>query len=441
MSNTPAAAVEETIGRRLKRLRLARGLSQRELAAPGVSYAYISRIEAGTRQPSVKALRRLAGKLGVSAAYLETGSELDSAGELELRLTDLELAVRLGATAGAEEQLEAILAEALAAGDAEAAARARLSLALLAREAGSFERVIELLEAAMDGARFAPVDRPDVCANLGHAYAQMGKPELAAGLYRHCIETVRSWDGSASLEARYASLLGYALGESGDLIGAEEALRHALDRARDTEDPYTRVRLYWSLARFAHAENRPALALSNARRAIALLEATEDTLNLARAHALAASIVLTRGDAAAAERHLDEAAALFGAAPSLADSVMLRVRRAQLAALRGNGANAVPLAREALAAIGDRLPGERGAALLALADGLALEGAVDEADGAYAQAVGLLEERGQWREATQARRAWARLLRGAGRERQALDVLDRAAELGLRTAPADAVRS
>ncbi len=47
----------ESIGERLRRLRLERGLSQRELSSPGVSYAYISRIEAGARRPSVKALR------------------------------------------------------------------------------------------------------------------------------------------------------------------------------------------------------------------------------------------------------------------------------------------------------------------------------------------------------------------------------------------------
>src|SRR4051794_41936074 len=74
---SPAAG--ETIGERLKRLRLERGLSQRELAAPGVSYAYISRIEAGTRQPSVKALRRLASELRGSAGYPETGPRLGSA--------------------------------------------------------------------------------------------------------------------------------------------------------------------------------------------------------------------------------------------------------------------------------------------------------------------------------------------------------------------------
>src|SRR6476660_5597143 len=67
-----SSAAGETIGQRLKRLRLERGLSQRELSSQGVSYAYISRIEAGTRQPSVKALRMLARKLNVSVEYLET---------------------------------------------------------------------------------------------------------------------------------------------------------------------------------------------------------------------------------------------------------------------------------------------------------------------------------------------------------------------------------
>src|SRR5216110_2881960 len=98
-------AVGETIGQRLKRLRLDRHMSQRELAAPGVSYAYISRIEAGSRQPSVKALRKLAAKLGVAADYLETGSELDPAAARELRLSDLELAIRLGNASGAEQEL------------------------------------------------------------------------------------------------------------------------------------------------------------------------------------------------------------------------------------------------------------------------------------------------------------------------------------------------
>lgn len=74
----------ETVGERLKRLRLDRGLSQRELAAPGVSYAYVSRIEAGTRNPSVKALRKLAARLDVPATYLEDGRRFADGVELLL---------------------------------------------------------------------------------------------------------------------------------------------------------------------------------------------------------------------------------------------------------------------------------------------------------------------------------------------------------------------
>src|SRR5438105_10373056 len=93
----------ESIGKRLKRLRLERGFSQRDVSSPGVSYAYISRIEAGARTPSVKALRMLAAKLGVSVDYLETGRDLRDTDERELRLADAELRIRLDSdTAEAE---------------------------------------------------------------------------------------------------------------------------------------------------------------------------------------------------------------------------------------------------------------------------------------------------------------------------------------------------
>ena len=64
-----------TIGDRIRERRLALGLSQRDLASEGVSYAYISRIEANTRRPSVRALRKLAVKLDVSTHWLETGED------------------------------------------------------------------------------------------------------------------------------------------------------------------------------------------------------------------------------------------------------------------------------------------------------------------------------------------------------------------------------
>src|SRR5512140_1184495 len=116
----------ESIGRRLRRLRLERNLSQRQLASPGVSYAYISRIEAGARRPSVKALRQLAPKLGVSVEYLETGRDLSERDQRELRLAEAEPTLRLEPDSPeAEGEFAALLAEAEAIGDAEVAARAR----------------------------------------------------------------------------------------------------------------------------------------------------------------------------------------------------------------------------------------------------------------------------------------------------------------------------
>ena len=46
----------ETIGERLRRLRLERGLSQRQISSRGVSNAYISRIEAGRVSLSIQAI-------------------------------------------------------------------------------------------------------------------------------------------------------------------------------------------------------------------------------------------------------------------------------------------------------------------------------------------------------------------------------------------------
>jgi transcriptional regulator with XRE-family HTH domain len=63
------------IGTRVRQRRQSLGLSQRDLSEPGISYAYISRIEVGARTPSVKALRKLAPKLGVSVEWLETGAQ------------------------------------------------------------------------------------------------------------------------------------------------------------------------------------------------------------------------------------------------------------------------------------------------------------------------------------------------------------------------------
>ena len=432
LDSLPAAG--ETIGERLKRLRLERGFSQRELAAPGVSYAYISRIEAGTRQPSVKALRRLAVKLNVSADYLERGSDLDPEAERELRLSDLELAIRLGEWDGVDAPLQAAVDEAIAAGDRAATLRGRVALATLAQERREHTRAAELLEAALREEPFAPIDRFDIYANLGRAYTEAGRPQEAVDLFERCIDACAS-DGDATTETRYAVLLSYALSDMGELVRAEAVVRRALDSVEDNADPYMRVRLYWSMARLAHAEGRESVALTNVRKAIALLQATDDTFHLARAHILAAYITLSRDDPDAAERHLDQAEQYLGVTPTAQDLFEITAQRARVAALRGDGDTCVALAARAVELAGKESPVDRGIALTALGDGLSLKGDATGAGSAYAEAVELLERQGLWRQAATAALSWGRMLRQAGREPEALDVLDRAAALGMRATP------
>jgi len=435
MESDLSPAAGETIGQRLKRLRLERKLSQRELAAPGVSYAYISRIEAGTRQPSVKALRRLAAKLNVSADYLETGLEIDPAADREIRLGDLELAVRLGEWDNVEGPLLAAIEESIADGDRGSALRARVALAMLAAERREHSRAIALLDEALADEPFLPADRSEIYLNLGRFYNEVGRPEDAVVLFERCMASVE--DSDQSLAARYAMQLSCALSDMGQLGRAESVVRHALDTLHDTDDPYMRVRLYWASARIAHAEGREEIALTNVRKAIALLQTTEDTLNLARAHVLAAYITLSRDDADAAAQHLDHAEQLFGLSPDPQDLFEIVTQRARVAVLRQEGDLAVSLARRAVELAGDETPVDRGLALSALGEGLTLQGGFDEANVAFEEAVDLLEAQGRWHHAVSACTAWGRMLRKCGNEQEAMDVLERAAELGMRAAPAE----
>ena len=77
---TPHYDDPSAVGRRLYEARVKAGLSQRELAFPGCSAAYISRIERGERVPSLQVLRELARRVGLTETVLAYGSETLDAG-------------------------------------------------------------------------------------------------------------------------------------------------------------------------------------------------------------------------------------------------------------------------------------------------------------------------------------------------------------------------
>ena len=422
----------ETIGQRLRRLRFECGMSQRDLAVPGVSYAYISRIEAGTRQPSVKALRKLAAKLGVSPEYLETGSQISEHEQRELRLADAELRLRLNETpADVEHELEALIADARRAGDPAVVAGAHIALAFAASLHGRHEEAAARLEQAIEAYDVSVANRPDVYATLGRTYALLGEPERAIELFETCLRRLENEaPEDVPARARFATYLSYALSDSGALDEAQRVVSDAIDSAGRVADPITHARLQWSMARLSSMQGRQSTALRYARRAVALLEATENVLDLARAHVLCASIFALKDQLDEAALNLDVAERLFGANPDPRDLAYLRTEQAQVAAARGDGDGAVSYARESLDLLDDADPAEQGLARAALGRGLAAAGDGEGALPELERGFDLLVEHGRWRDARRCADTLAQALRSLGRDADAERVLERAETLG-----------
>jgi transcriptional regulator with XRE-family HTH domain len=417
----------ESVGERLRRLRLERALSQRDLSAPGVSYAYISRIEAGARRPSVKALRMLAGKLGVTPEYLETGSELGGSETRELRLAEIELRLRLEGDVVIDE-LNELLADAVANVDEGAAVRARVALGFAASGRSDHAEAIRQLEAAIESELLNPATRPDVFITLGRAYAARGTPRAAAELFERALSELQAIaPDDRGARVRFSSYLSFALTDLGELQRARAVVLEAISESERSDDPYTRVRLYWSLGRLSIEQSKPLVALDSFRRAVALLEATDDTLHLARAHLNCTQALIDADDLGAAKYHVEQAEALLGPHPSHDDLVVVQLMKAMCAARAGEFAAAEEHAAAGLR-LSAELPNEQGQLWWAIAE--ARSGSGDPAaDEAFTKAVDLLHLHGTVREYTNVLRAYGRYLRDAGREHDALDVFERAANV------------
>jgi tetratricopeptide (TPR) repeat protein len=171
--------------------------------------------------------------------------------------------------------------------------------------------------------------------------------------------------------------------------------------------------------------------------AIAILEATEDTLALARAH-------LANAQMLALNNEIDEAAAQLGQAERLIELVgdkddlgVLRAEQAKLSAQTGDVETAMKQAREAEELLAGDL---RHQANAQHALGLAQAGAgdIEAAGAAFKAAVDLMEQRGHHREAAQIARDWARTVRTAGRDAEAFEIMERATLLAVRSMGAEA---
>src|SRR5262245_1127839 len=229
------------VGVRLKTARERAGLSQRQLAFPGCTAAYISRLEAGARVPSLQMINQLALRLEVSGQWLATGVEPASTEPSEL--LDAEVALRLGEIEEADRIYRAHLEHGNPARPAALA-----GLGQIAFRSERWAEAIELLEQAYElRGRKAHAD-PGAVDTLGRAYAMTGAREAAIALFESAAAEAREAEAPVE-ELRFTVLLANALIDAGEFNRAEASLADVIRFAGAAGDPVASGRVYWSQSR------------------------------------------------------------------------------------------------------------------------------------------------------------------------------------------------
>jgi transcriptional regulator with XRE-family HTH domain len=273
---------QPAFGRRLRKLRLAQGLSQTALAGDGMSTGYLSRLESGARQPTDRAVAHLAQRLGIQPADFE-----DPAG--------------------------GSLAHALS----------------LAASTGSGDAIDTLREALAAEGHEAPVLRWQALWQLA-AHRRVQGDHAAERIHLEELVTLGDEVGLAELRVRGLTRLARCLRSLGEIPAALDAAvtaHHlALDAKLGVED---RSAVLLALVSVEAEAGRTPDARAHADELVALLEGRSDSL-WAEAMWTAAAVRMRQGDHPGAERHLEEALERFGSNEDLVLWLRLRLAAGRL---------------------------------------------------------------------------------------------------------------
>lgn len=271
-----------TLGGRLRNARLARGLTQTEVAGGDVSTAYISRIESGQRRPDLQLLGRLGERLGTSLEELLLGTTSRRRAEVQLDLDHAELALVSGDAGTALQRVDEAVAALTDRTMPDLLARARLLRARCLEATGSMDEAILALEDLVDDAAAHAVWLPAAIA-LCRCYRESGDLARAVDTGEAALRDLaaRGLDGTDE-SVQLAVTLAAAHFERGDVAHAVRQCQRAVERAEQIGSPTARASAYWNASIMTKEQGDVAAAVAMAQKALALLELADDNRNLAR---------------------------------------------------------------------------------------------------------------------------------------------------------------
>ncbi|WP_035804987.1 helix-turn-helix domain-containing protein [Kitasatospora mediocidica] len=453
------------IGRRVLRLRTERGLTQRALAEPAYTAAYISTLEAGKVRPSDTALRYLADRLDVSYEELASGQPAHLATDLRMRLTDARQVLATGGAGAAREAAGRFAALASEAGELALAAERAAALVGLgdcALETGELDQAIAHFQAAEDLLAESGAALPQrVPALRGRAVAHLLAGDLRYSCY--LLENAIDQLNAAGLHDPNALLLLYSAViapymDMGAQARAAQAADLALALAPQVDDPALVARMHRGVARTLLAAGRAAEADASLARAQELYQQLQIRSELAHCHWMRGYLRAQDGDLAQAEDELRTARGILADRRATLYTVQIDVELADVLRRRGKTDEAERLLARLLdgfdgvdgvdgpstsgggagGGAGGGLSAERGAVHAGGAHrllGLIAEERADPegAEKHYRSALDLLEHAGAAGDVADLCRLLGDLLRRTGRTEAALDVYRTG--LGHRAAP------
>lgn len=414
-----------SVGDRLREARLARGLTQEQLAKGLATKGFISQIERNHTTPSLPKLRMMAERLGLplghftddrsphELTYLRKSAELAvKAQEPERALNLVDEGLGLPATANERAELHRIRG--------------------LAFEALS--RLNDAVASLQTAASTAPPDDPDlsaaIYADLGYVQQQQEQFNAAAEANLRALGWLdASKHADPALRARVLTNLGRSCYSLGQLEKADEYLQRALDAAMDSESRLRVANAHMALGISARALGDLARAVEHCNRALELHSWIGD-------HRAANRVLNNLGDvhyAAGRKRRATELQQrCLLQAREISDDFEIGVAAGALARydLDDNRLDeALAHAREA------RQASERSGDHLHLALAAALEGEAAErqgnpgiADRQFAFALRLLKERNAAGKLAEVCAMYADVLRGRGEDDRAFSFMRMAAE-------------